>query len=259
MADYPSELQKYAIPSAADNRAGLKLQPARPSQQQQPAKTRAAKRPVAAPGVQQAAQQALSRMNSKPDIHQTISQVSGGTIKHGKVSPFLTGDPDYRVKPSAVSADTGFDPFEVSPADAPLADPIELQARRNVLLHELGAEPEAQIVEQDLRRPQPSLADIPLNLNPQGIAYLRRTVRVTLELKDGTFCLPVIDVKESRLSMLLLLPLHENATIFIPKPGTKLSLTFKEQSHEVYYPGTYVEVPELNTGFLSLIKADVEA
>ena len=124
MADYPSELQKYAIPSAADNRAGLKLQPARPSQQQQPAKTRAAKRPVAAPGVQQAAQQALSRMNSKPDIHQTISQVSGGTIKHGKVSPFLTGDPDYRVKPSAVSADTGFDPFEVSPADAPLADPI---------------------------------------------------------------------------------------------------------------------------------------
>jgi hypothetical protein len=88
--------------------------------------------------------------------------------------------------------------------------------------------------------------------------YLRQSKRVSFELADGSFSLAVIDVVESRLALLILLPISATATIFVPKPGTQLIVSFGGKSIKAYYPGTYSEVPELQTGFMSLIKAEAE-
>ena len=281
MADeFPSSLQQFAIPKAGDNMAGQKPALTEPA----PAvKQKAAPRKKAA-AMQDVAKQALSRMQQKgPDMHQAIDQVSGGTIQHGKASPYVSGKVKPKASDPAIAADTDFDAFAVTTEADDMVrrkiDPIAIQARRNVLLNELGVLDD-EMAHQDLSKEDSARAtaaaqDIPLNL-PKSLAqkarealdiirqerttpsYLNKTTRVMMELTDGTFTIPVTDVKESRLSMLLLLPLHENATIFIPKPGTQLYLTHNNKTTKVYYPGTYVEVPELNTGFMSLIKADAE-
>ena len=214
--------------------------------------------------LQTAAKQAQQRMQQKvPNLHQAIDQATGGAIQHGKDSPYATGQIQPQASDPDIAGDTGFDPLESTPinTDRPQRklDPIELQARKNAALHELGVDsdddiplnlPKRHPYVMDNRTSQPAIGSEP--------AYLDKTTRVMLEVSDGTFTIPVTDVKESRLSMLLLLPLRDNATIFIPKPGTQLFLTHNNKVTKVYYPGTYVEVPELRTGFMSLIKADAE-
>lgn len=278
MADeFPASLQQFAIPKASDNKAGQKLQQPAPQAQAKTTKKKAAA------VMQSAAVKAQQRMQNKPDIHQAIEQVSGGTIQHGKESPYVKGPVNPRPPVPPAVGDTDFDAFAVTTEADELVrrkiDPIELQARRNALLNELGALDDGMqyqdLSKEDAVKAAAASQDIPLNL-PKSLAqraretqdlvraelakptYLSKTTRVMMELTDGTFTIPVTDVKESRLSMLLLLPLHENATIFIPKPGTQLFLTHNNKTTKVYYPGTYVEVPELRTGFMSLIKADAE-
>lgn len=255
MAEFPESLQQYAIPRAGDNKAGQKLQ--------QPAPQTAAK-PIKKKAAVAQAKQALERMSSKPDIHQSISQVSGGAIKHGKDSPYVTGEVMPRPSDPAIAGDTGFDPFASTPDDGRSVDPIRLQAMKNAALHEMGVDSDDDIplnLPKSLPprfREESNVANIVGPVDLKVAKYLDKSTRVMLEVSDGTFTLPVIDVKESRLSMLLLLPLRDNATIFIPKPGTQLFLTHNGVTTKVYYPGTYAEVPELNTGFMSLIKADAE-
>lgn len=277
MADeFPSSLQQFAVPRAGDNKAGQKSQT--------PKAVPAGKKKPAQKTVVTAAKQALTRMQSRaPDLHQAIDQASAGLIKHGKESPYATGEVIPESSEAGIVPSGDFDPFESSPATGGLGkklDPIAIQARKNALLNELGALDDGlqnqNLTEDQVRSVESLDEEIPIHL-PKSDAqrarealdivrraksepeYLSKTTRVMMELTDGTFTIPVTDVKESRLSMLLLLPLHENATIFIPKPGTQLFLTHNNRTTKVYYPGTYVEVPELRTGFMSLIKAEAEA
>lgn len=85
---------------------------------------------------------------------------------------------------------------------------------------------------------------------------LKQRKRVTIELADGQFSIPIIDFRESRYSVTVLVPIDDSATTFIPKPGTELTLTCGQAIVKAFYPGAYVEYPELNCGIMTFIKAD---
>ena len=88
--------------------------------------------------------------------------------------------------------------------------------------------------------------------------YLECRERATLELQDGTFSMPVIDVIKSKFSVTLIIPLDKNATSFVPKPGTALSLRWGDTSESVYFPGSYVEVVPLMVAAMTFIRAEDE-
>ena len=262
MADeFPTALLKHAVPSADQNRAGIKpplnVIYAPPPLRRAPSRKKAATAPrqqrMQPAPVRQAPVQQVPRQFRKeaPDLHDAITMSSGGAIKHGKTNPWMNGEAQLPASSEPVGEE--YDPFVVDPALAPgehHADPIDIQARRNALLNELGEldakeNPDGSVMQEaaleeaeiPLQAPrlQQKLRAPGVDYGPQNL-YLQKTARIQLELADGTFTIPVIDVRESRLSVLVLLSLNENATIFIPKYGTQLSLTYKDRTMQVFFP-----------------------
>jgi len=90
--------------------------------------------------------------------------------------------------------------------------------------------------------------------------FLQQSQRMTIEVNDGTFLLPIISAKQSQYGIILFLPMAAESTLFLPKPGTEMVITCRidgqQQSRRVYYPGTYAEVPELSVIVMSLIVAE---
>jgi hypothetical protein len=86
--------------------------------------------------------------------------------------------------------------------------------------------------------------------------FHRKRTRATLELADGTFSIPVIGAQATKYSVCLFVPLSDGAVTFVPKPGTRLTISVDNVSEEVYFPGTYTEVDSLNLGIMHLIKAE---
>jgi hypothetical protein len=85
-------------------------------------------------------------------------------------------------------------------------------------------------------------------------AYMQDRCRVTLELQDGTFTMPVMSVVRSRYSVTLLIPLDPKSTTFVPKPGTQVTMTCGEFCEEVYFPGAYVEVEPLTIAIMTFVR-----
>ena len=122
--------------------------------------------------------------------------------------------------------------------------------------HEVVWEPPKQVYPVQATapavRPQPqySAAD----------EFLKNSQRMTIEVNDGTFLLPIISAKQSQFGIILFLPMAADSTLFLPKPGTEMVVTCRidgqQRSQRVYYPGTYAEVPELSAIVMSLIVAD---
>ena len=255
MSDFPDALLKDAVPRADANTAGIKaplnMIYGRPANAQ--VRPKAGKKPAAkaqpAPEPQRAGSQ-RGRSVTGRDMLAQAEALSGGKVKSFKgESPFLSGD---HVPESSAVGDAEFDPFDVDSVNAVVASNLgsldELEAR-------VMAQPAktrsyaARVVD-----PEPAAQEV-----PQAEAYLtQKCSRILLEVADGTFGLPVIGVKESSLSILVLLPLREDASMFIPKPGTRMTVTYRNVTHKVYFPGTYAEVEELGIGVMSLIKADEE-
>jgi hypothetical protein len=253
--DFPESLQQYAVPPASKNMAGQKVPGAK-------ARRRSAVK-------------AQPPRTGEPDIHDQLAMISGGAIKHSRSgeSPYATGEAVAEpselgpVKDPDIPED--FDPFDVTPPAESGADrkisPQEAALRKQAVLQELGVPARKPADDTGREAPATSVRTVPASYSrtqecgPRD-KYLMQSQRIQLELADGTFTLPVIDVRESRLSVLLLLPLRDNATIFIPRPGTKMTLTYGKENKavSVYYPGTYVEIEELGAGFMTLIKADAE-
>lgn len=86
--------------------------------------------------------------------------------------------------------------------------------------------------------------------------FLRGRKRVTLELQDGTFSMPIIHSIKGTYSITLIIPLDKNATTFVPKPGTELSMTLNGDTDSVYYPGAYAEIEPLTVAVMSFIRAE---
>jgi hypothetical protein len=84
--------------------------------------------------------------------------------------------------------------------------------------------------------------------------YLQNRSRVTLELQDGTFTMPVINYVTSKFSVTLIVPLDKNGTTFVPKPGTKVTLSCGEFAEEVFFPGAYAEVEPLTVAVMTFIR-----
>jgi hypothetical protein len=235
MADgYPSELLAVAIPSAAKNRAGIKSATMNAISEESAQRPRKAappqkkapppQKPLPAPGKDAAAsikkQAAMSgiKMGNKP-LWMEKEGVPEAEI------------PDLRPQP----ADTNFDPFVGDGSEIP--DAVMESGPSSAACRAPGRVRPSAVAE-------PSAAD----------KYLAGKSRITFELPDGQMSMGAVDVRESRYSLLVLIPLREDAMVFVPKMGTKLSVALKDKSVKAVYPGAYVEVPELGVGFMTLIK-----
>jgi hypothetical protein len=101
-------------------------------------------------------------------------------------------------------------------------------------------------------QPQPSKAD----------TFLAQKSKITIELSDGTFMLPIIAAKKSTYGLILFLPSAEDSMVFLPKPGSQMKikcvLDGRPEDHTVYYPGTYADVPELGAIVMCLVLADTD-
>ena len=86
--------------------------------------------------------------------------------------------------------------------------------------------------------------------------FLKKEELVVFELKDGTFQVPCIDVRAGRMSVAVML--STTGMNFIPKPGTKLEITYKENSWTCYYPGTYTAYDELGVTVIHFIREETE-
>ena len=91
--------------------------------------------------------------------------------------------------------------------------------------------------------------------------YVSRRCRVSLELADGTMSISAIDVKLSRYGVTILLPLNSEGATFIPKPGSDITISKQDDdgntvSWPCYFPGTYVEIPELKLAGLVFIRKE---
>lgn len=85
--------------------------------------------------------------------------------------------------------------------------------------------------------------------------YLERRSKVTLELQDGSMMISVIDIKESPMSVTLVVSASVEG-LFIPKAGTELNISGNGKSWHCFFPGTYFELSELGIVCLVFVKAD---
>jgi hypothetical protein len=192
------------------------------------------------------------RLPQDPDklnkINATIDMVGGGTIKHGGPSPYANYDPysDRMVHDNGTTVEMELAPVS---ADGPLVPSDE----------ELMAQEKARTKGSTPARPQSIGTEAPDPgpvrwAKPTG--FLDQTCRVTMELTDGMMTISAIAVRENAYSLLMLLKITPDGSIFIPKPGTKLHISVKDKNWDVYFPGAYVEIEELQLGLMTFIKAE---
>lgn len=86
--------------------------------------------------------------------------------------------------------------------------------------------------------------------------YLRRRNRLTFELTDSTITVPVIDIKVSKYSVTVIMPLSDNLGVFIPKPGKDVVLSWDDKSMNCCFLGSYFEIPELEIFGLSFVRTE---
>ena len=163
--------------------------------------------------------------------------------------------PEYK-RGSRVNTKDNFDPLggEYEPGSAELADEearlAPVQYADPVKTGE--AQPYLPVLEEPVRRvvsrvaPPPTMVDV----------YLGRRGRASMTLSDGTFTMPVIDVKECPYCVTIILPLNDEHAMFLPKPGAELTLGYQGKSWKCYFPGTYFEITELKLMGIVLVRAD---
>lgn len=108
--------------------------------------------------------------------------------------------------------------------------------------------------------PAPTAEAPPYDPPPQGVpekpGYLDQRNRVTLQLENGTYAVPAIDVKVSPLGVIILLPNAGDNATFTPNPGTQVTVGWGDKSWPCYYPGTSFDIPELEILALTMIRSD---
>jgi hypothetical protein len=92
-------------------------------------------------------------------------------------------------------------------------------------------------------------------INPMT-AYLSKRMRVTLELVDGFMTVSAIDVKQTKYGVTLLLPIQRDGSVFIPKPGSEITVVVGDSRTPCFFPGTYFESEELGIVGLTFVKAE---
>lgn len=113
--------------------------------------------------------------------------------------------------------------------------------------------PAAQVVER--HEPERRVVQVS-RVNSMTDVYLSKRGRASMTLSDGTFTMPVIDVKECLMGVTIFLPLSQDQSTFIPRPGAELTLEYQGKSWKCYFPGTFFEIEELKLMGIVLVKAD---
>lgn len=85
-------------------------------------------------------------------------------------------------------------------------------------------------------------------------SYLTKRSRVTFDMENGTYSIPVIDVKECVYGVMVVLPSGANDVIFTPKPGAEVNVVYGQYRWACFSPGTVFNIPELGIVVISMIK-----
>lgn len=246
MSDFPEHLQKYAIPKAEENKAGEKWgQPGTP--------------PTSRERLMKKATQVV---DSVPKGSASPHMANGVNVdKLNELAPErLDPDSDTPVNPTG---SFGADPMFPDPSEPGLHPRTPLREHENF---------DPTIGGNDFEVPfqDPTMLSTPVVKSagamhpsiPPPVQYVEKPCErctflekedlVVFELADGTFQVPCLDVRDSRLAVSVLIP--TKGMSFIPKPGTKLGITYRTSFWTAYYPGTYVSYPELGYTVLMFIK-----
>jgi hypothetical protein len=152
-----------------------------------------------------------------------------------------------RTQPVTPDFDPLGEPAEPEPGSPELvAEEQQLQAR-----FAQAAQVDAQY---DASREYKATAPLPA-INPMT-TYLARRMRVTLELVDGFMTVSAIDVKQTKYGVTLLLPIQRDGAVFIPKPGSEITVVVGDSRWPCFFPGTYFESEELGIVGLTFVKAE---
>jgi hypothetical protein len=153
------------------------------------------------------------------------------------------------------------DAFTPTPPDEELEERAEkaleekLQAAEEVERPSIAGEPSVEA-------PPTPLPEAPaVSKHAQAFdTFSKSRSRVRFDVSDGIFTIPVIKCVRSKYCINLFLPLSDDTMVFVPKPGTQLSITTNTDgvsaTYQVYFPGTYSEIPELGMAIMTLIMGD---
>jgi hypothetical protein len=184
--------------------------------------------------------------------------VSRATARqNGELAPISGGLDDAETE-GEMQVQSDFDPLgdpapidaEIEPGDAMLLAEEQELARREVrgaVRHDGVSAPTNSAPVAALSAPEAS-----------GVPYslLEPSIRISLELSDGTMTMPAIRVLPGAYGVTILLPLSDDGVTFIPKPGSSVTVGHNNERWPCYFPGTYFEWPELQCMGLVFVRSD---
>jgi hypothetical protein len=219
---------------AADEKEGLAV-PVATAKGRQEGRTPPAQRKYGAKYDAVSAQEA--QMNLAARLRGDLPPIPGG----------LDDEDEEQTEESTMEKRSDFDPLggqEPEPGDETLV--AEEQALRETArgMAQAVADTVERVAQEHQIKPDPMKT------------YLEQRDRVTLELADGSMSMAVIDVKQARYGITILLPLKDEGATFIPKPGSEITVVHNENSWDCFFPGTYFECPELQLLGIVFVKAD---
>lgn len=84
--------------------------------------------------------------------------------------------------------------------------------------------------------------------------YFARRTRVAFIMPNGTYSVPVIDVRVEENGIIILLPCGGNDATFIPNAGSRFSIAYGGQQIPCYFPGTVCTLDVLNITVLAVLR-----
>ena len=227
MADDFDALQKYAIPSAENNPAGDVPLHKMPGATGRPKRLMTAEEAAASLASRRQAAKDTGKSDGKERVslklaamHAANPELAAKTVQPPDpvIPPFQW--PNGLSNNPAVSDHGGMEP-------AALANSYPKKRGK----HQTGVQ-------------QPSKEKV----------FLSRKTQLTMGMNGGIFKTPAITVRESEFSIVALIPVGDGSSAFIPGPGSELELGFDGKTVKAFYPGAYVEIPELGCGIMTFIK-----
>ena len=233
----PEEMQKLAIPTASENKAG--------EAHGNPGAVTPNTREQIMKDIQAKAGEGINMGRTSPHATNGINPNAPGVKENPHFQEMLKGaDAPVPVEaletdfpPPAMGAPSeNFDPL--APFEEELAPGLHVSRKGNTPTYRPPAQP---------AKPEPC----------KRCGFLDQDLKmVTLELTDGTFVIKAHSVVETKLSLAVMVP--TDSAHFIPKPGTEIEVRVGERAWDCYFPGTYATYEDMGVMILVFVKRDPE-
>lgn len=86
--------------------------------------------------------------------------------------------------------------------------------------------------------------------------YLNQRHRVSFTVAGGTYSVPVIDVVTSLVGLVILLPVDPSSATFTPSLGSEVTVEFKGQSWDCFFPGVAAIIEPMKVQILTFVFRD---